>query len=327
MNKIFSLLIDCSSTNATINEMVALFGTRLLINVDTSKITDVDQAVALINTLSTLLSTYNDNEILLLQCLEGLQLLLERYINFEQSKSTGILPFENNEKSKFITVMTKDTYGVISVVSGLLFENKRKFDIVKRLLQVMEIITTGYISDQIQSKVYSSIRHILAVIEVYCDTTSIDTNSNDIRGTCLSILLPLSDRIKKGSFKDTIVELIANMFRTDNNPYDQTTMTMKLEVEKALRLLYEITDDNDNNNNNNNDINVINPSITILANEAIVLPFTVINKNVNVREQKKFEQYKYACNAIRLSNIIITTIHTNTYIIIECSLRIVMIVI
>jgi len=324
MNKIFNLLIDCSSTSATTNEMVALFGTRVLINVDISKITDVDQAVALINTLSTLLSTYNENEILLLQCLEGLQLLLERYINFEQSKSTGILPFENNEKSKFITVMTKDTYGVISVMSGLLFENRRKFDTVKRLLQVMEIITTGYISDQIQSKVYSSIRHIVAVIEVYCDTTSIDTNSNDIRGICLSILLPLSDRIKKGSFKDTIVELIANMFRIDNNPYDQTTMTMKLEVEKALRLLYEITYDN---NDSNNDSNVINSSTAILANEAVVLPFTVISKNVNVREQKKFEQYKYACNAIRLSNIIITTIHTNTYIIIECLLRIVMIVI
>ena len=222
--------------------------------------------------------------------------------------------------------MTKDTYGVIPVVSGLLFENRRKFDINKRLLQVMETITTGYISDQIQSKVYSSIRHILAVIEVYCDTTSIDTNSNDIRGICLSILLPLSDRIKKGSFKDTIVELIANMFRIDNNPYDQTTMTMKLEVEKALRLLYEITCND--NEDSNNDSNVINSSTAILANEAVVLPFTVISKNVNVREQKKFEQYKYACNAIRLSNIIITTIHTNTYyIIIECSLRIVMIVI
>ena len=333
MNKIFNLLIDCSSTSATINEMVALFGTRVLINVDISKITDLDQAVALINTLSTLLSTYNDNEILLLQCLEGLQLLLERYINFEQSTNTGILPFGSSEKSKFITVMTKDAYSVISVVSGLLFENRRKLDTVKRLLQVLEIITTGYISDQIQSKVYSTIRHISAIIEVYCDTTtttSIDTDSNDIRCICWSILLPLSDRIKKGAFKDAIVELIANMFRIDNNPYDQTTMTMKLEVEKALRLLYEITYDDDDDSSNNNDSNVINPSTAILANEAIVLPFTVISKNVNVREQKKFEQYKYACNAVRLSNIIITTIHTNTntyYIIIECSLRIVMIVI
>ena len=138
----------------------------------------------------------------------------------------------------------------------------------------------------------------------------------------MSILLPLSDRIKKGSFKDTIVELIANMFRIDNNPYDQTTITMKLEVEKALRLLYEITYDDDD------DISIINPSITLLANEAIVLPFTVINTDVNVREQKKFEQYKYACNAIRLSNILTTLlILIILIIIIECSSRIVIIVV
>jgi hypothetical protein len=112
------------------------------------------------------------------------------------------------------------------------------------------------------------------------------------------------------------------MFRIDNNPYDQTTITMKLEVEKALRLLYEITYDDDD------DISIINPSITLLANEAIVLPFTVINTDVNVREQKKFEQYKYACNAIRLSNILTTLlILIILIIIIECSSRIVIIVV
>ena len=305
LDRIFNLMIDSSSTDSLTNEVIALYGTRLLLHEGISTITVLGQGIALVNTLSTQLSNYRDNEILLVQCLEGLRRLLEQYLNFERSTSTGILPFEDSESDKFTIALTKDFYGSISVLSELLIYHRRVTDIVKRGLHVMEIITTGYSSDQVHLKVYSAIQSISTVMTVYCDGTTTNNTSSDssdssvVRDRCLSILLPLSDRIKKGSFKDTTIELVANMFRADNNPYDQITKTMKLEVEKALRLLYELSYDAD-----------INQAISSLANEAIELPLNVICTKVNVREQKKFEHFKYACNAIRLlnrTNIIIYT--------------------